>query len=144
MTKKEALQILAILKAAYPSSYNGMTKEEATGTVAVWCMQFQDIPAPIVMMAIHKLISTNKFPPSISEVKGKIGTIHWEAYEMLSSVPFRDMLSDGEREQYERIYQATKAYKTPNCNEPNIEQLSRIMLRNGGEPLKIGNGGEQT
>ena len=29
MTKKEALQILAILKAAYPSSYNGMTKEEA-------------------------------------------------------------------------------------------------------------------
>ena len=42
MTKKEALQILAILKAAYPSSYNGMTKEEATGTVAVWCMQFAD------------------------------------------------------------------------------------------------------
>ena len=33
MTKKEALQVLAILKAAYPANYNGMTKEEATGTV---------------------------------------------------------------------------------------------------------------
>ena len=137
MTKKEALQILAILKAAYPSSYNGMTKEEATGTVAVWCMQFADIPAEIVMMAIHKLISTNKFPPSISEVKGKIESIHWEAYEALT-FSNGENLSVEERTRYKQIYEVTKNYKIAKYHEPHISQM---MLGNGGEPLRIENGG---
>jgi hypothetical protein len=137
MTKKEALQILAILKAAYPSSYNGMTKEEATGTVAVWCMQFADTPAEIVMMAIHKLISTNKFPPSIAEVKGKIESIHWEAYEALN-FSTSEFLSAEERKKLERIYEVTKNYKIAKYHEPHISQM---MLGSGGEPLKIENGG---
>ena len=137
MTKKEALQILAILKAAYPSSYNGMTKEEATGTVAVWCMQFADIPAEIVMMAIHKLIATHKFPPSISEVKEKIGSIHWEAYEALTFANGEN-LSAEEKTRYKQIYEITKDYKIAKHHEPHISQM---MLGMGGEPLKIGNGG---
>ena len=79
MTQKEATQILAILKAAYPNSYRGMTKEEAIGTVNVWATQFIDIPARVVMIAVNKLISTNTFPPSISEVKEKIRSLYYEA-----------------------------------------------------------------
>lgn len=135
MTKKEALQILAILKAAYPSSYNGMTKEEASGTVAVWCMQFADIPADVVMMAIHKLISTNKFPPSIAEVKDKIEKIHWEAYEMLTFSQ-GELLSEETRQKYKQIYEVTKPYKIAKYHELNISQ----MIGSGGEPLKIGGG----
>ena len=136
MTKKEALQILAILKAAYPSSYNGMTKEEATGTVAVWCMQFADIPAEIVMMAIHKLIATNKFPPSISEVKGKISTIHHEAAEMLYS-NLGEFISDKERKQYEQIYKLTRNFKLAKMAEPPLHQL---MFGADGQPLQLGSG----
>lgn len=136
MTKKEALQILAILKAAYPSSYNGMTKEEATGTVAVWCMQFADIPAEIVMMAIHKLIATNKFPPSISEVKGKISTIHHEAAEMLYS-NLGEFISDKERKQYEQIYKLTRDFKLAKMAEPPLHQL---MFGADGQPLQLGSG----
>lgn len=136
MTKKEALQILAILKAAYPSSYNGMTKEEATGTVAVWCMQFADTPAEIVMMAIHKLISTNKFPPSISEVKGKISSIHHEAAEMLYS-NLGEFISDKERKQYEQIYNLTRNFKLAKMAEPPLHQL---MFGADGQPLQIGSG----
>lgn len=138
MTKKEALQILAILKAAYPSSYNGMTKEEATGTVAVWCMQFADLPAEVVMMAIHKLIATNKFPPSISEVKSKIETIHWEAYETLGNDQRNPFLTDGARIQLKEIYEVTRDYKYAKYSEPRITQM---MLGGGNEPLKIENGG---
>ena len=123
MTKKEALQILAILKAAYPSSYNGMTKEEASGTVAVWCMQFNDIPVDIVMMAVQKLISTNKFPPAISEVKSKLESIHWEAYEALSNYPIRDLITEEAKKQYQRIYDATKDYKLAKTAEPTISQM---------------------
>lgn len=136
MTKKEALQILAILKAAYPSSYNGMTKEEATGTVAVWCMQFSDIPAEIVMMAIHKLIATNKFPPSISEVKGKISSIHHEAADMLYTT-FGEFLSDDERKQYEQIYNLTRGYKIARMAEPPLRQM---LFGPEGQPLCLGAG----
>ncbi len=136
MTKKEALQILAILKAAYPASYNGMTKEEATGTVAVWCMQFEDMPAEIVMMAIHKLIATNKFPPSISEVKGKISRIHSEASEMLWS-NLGEFLTPEQRNQYKRIYDLTSNYKIATMAEP---PLSRLMFGPDGQPLQLGAG----
>lgn len=79
MTQKEATQILAILKAAYPNSYRGMSKEEAIGTVNVWATQFIDMPVNVVMIAVNKLISTNTFPPSIGEVKEKIRSLYWEA-----------------------------------------------------------------
>lgn len=137
MTKKEALQILAILKAAYPSSYNGMTKEEATGTVAIWAMQFDGVPVDIVLMAIHKLIATNKFPPSISEVKSKIGSLHWEAYEMLHSVSYREFLPEEARMQYQRIYDATKDFKIAKIAEPS---LHKMMFGADGQPLRIGAG----
>ena len=133
MTKKEAVQILAILKAAYPASYNGMTKEEANGTVSVWCLQFSNMPVDIVMMAIQKLISTNKFPPTVAEVKQKIQAIHWEAYEMISSSSFEGLLSDKAKEKYQRIYDATKDYRVQ-LGEPYIAQMmSGNQLLLGGE-----------
>ena len=136
MTKKEALQILAILKAAYPASYNGMTKEEATGTVAVWCMQFADMPAESVMMAIHKLIATNKFPPSISEVKGKISSIHHEAAEMLYS-NLGEFLSETDKAQYKRVYDLTKNFKLAKMAEPPLHQM---LFGADGQPLQLGSG----
>lgn len=86
MTQKEAAQILAILKAAYPNSYRGMTKEEAVGTVNVWATQFINIPVNVVMIAVNKLISTNTFPPSIGEVKEKIRSLYFEA---LGEIPYQ-------------------------------------------------------
>lgn len=137
MTKDETLRVLAILKAAYPSSYNGMTKREANGTVAVWCTQFADVPVDIVLMAVQKLISTNKFPPAISEVKDKIGSIHYEAYEMLYSSNIRELLSDEAKMQYQRIYDATKDFKLARMSEPSISQML-----SGGQMLQLGSGGE--
>lgn len=139
MTKKEALQILAILKAAYPSSYNGMTKEEATGTVSVWCMQFANMPVDIVLMAIHKLISTNKFPPSVAEVKDKIRSIHWEAYDVLTTNERTNCLSEEAMAQYQRLYDITKEYKFAHSSEINVSQM---MLSASGQPLQIGSGKE--
>ena len=86
MTRKEAIQVLAILKAAYPNSYKGMTKDEANGTVNVWATQFANFPAFVVMIAVNKLISTNTFPPSICEVKEKIRSLYYEA---MSELPYQ-------------------------------------------------------
>lgn len=83
MTRQEAIKILSVLKAAYPNSYRGMTKEEANGTVNIWAIQFGNIPYDVVSIAVNKLISTNTFPPSIAEVKEKIRGLYWEAYSTL-------------------------------------------------------------
>lgn len=83
MTRQEAIQILSILKAAYPNSYKGMTKDEANGTINIWATQFNNVPFDVITIAVNKLISTNTFPPSINEVKEKIRALYWEAYQML-------------------------------------------------------------
>lgn len=85
MTRQEAIKILSILKAAYPNAYKGMTKEEANGTISIWATQFSNIPLSVVSIAVNKLISTNIFPPSISEVKEKIRSLYWEAWNMLNA-----------------------------------------------------------
>lgn len=79
MTRQEALKILSILKAAYPNSYRGMSKEEASGTANIWAAQFAKFPYDVVAIAINKIISTNTFPPSIGEVKAKIRSLYYEA-----------------------------------------------------------------
>lgn len=121
MTREETIKMLAILKAAYPSSYKGMTKEEANGTIAVWTMQFADIPADIVLMALNKLISTSQFPPAISEVKKKISTLYWEAYEIVSTA--KGELPQEEIAKYQRIYDITKRMKISTDLEPKLTEM---------------------
>lgn len=123
MTRKEAAEILAILKAAYPGSYNNMTKQEAMGTVSVWALQFSDISPDIVLMAVQKLISTSKFPPSIAEVKAKLESVHWEAYEKINGSIGGGNLPESERKQYMRIYEETRGYKFAKMAEPPIAQM---------------------
>ena len=134
MTKDETLRVLAILKAAYPASYNGMTKREAEGTVAVWSMQFADIPVDVVLMAVQKLIGTNKFPPAISEVKGKIQTIHWEAYEALADA-HNNALPESTVNQYKRIYEATREFRNIKTYEPPLS-----LMIGGGHAPQLGSG----
>lgn len=123
MTRDETIKMLAILKAAYPNSYKGMTKDEANGMIAVWTMQFADMPADIVLMALNKLISTSQFPPAISEVKKKISTLHWEAYDMISDKTTAALLQDEEIAKYQRIYEITKRMKINTNLEPTLTEM---------------------
>lgn len=123
MTKKEAATILAILKAAYPNSYRNMTQEEAMGTISVWAVQFADMPADIVLMAVHKAISSSPFPPAISEVKAKLSSMHWEASGLLNSSPHKQLMSKEEKEAAERICKATQKYGYSNSLEPSLESM---------------------
>ena len=134
MNKKEALQVLAIMQAAYPNFFKG-THEEAMGTVSVWCMQFHDMPAEIVLMAVHKLIGTNKFPPTVSEVKAKIVSVGYEATNLL------DMCRQGyiqlapqEKQKLEWIDKSTRGYQQSNAAEPKLSEMlgrSEYLLLDG-------------
>ena len=158
MNKTEALQILAILKAAYPNSYKGLSKEEALSTAMVWSIQFVDMPAEVVMMAVNKAISSSPFPPSVSEVKKKIGELYWEAEHAVrlweqdasfaAKLNFKDDEERGEKwkaatrkpppniVRCERIKKLTRAYGYSKTFEPTLTDMLPIveqMQLNGGD-----------
>lgn len=123
MTREETTKILAILKAAYPNSYRGMTKDEAKGTVAVWAAQFASMPANVVMIAVNKLISTQTFPPSIGEVKEKIRGLYWEAWHMLNANRTYGNLDEKTVAQLDEIMRICEPMRTRISIEPTLEEL---------------------
>jgi hypothetical protein len=122
VNRSEATKILAVLAAAYPSaSIKNASPDEAEGIVTVWAIQFANIPADIVFMAVNKHISTGKFFPSICEIKNKLSDLHWDAYTAISSHGSK-YLSIEARSECERIYEATKNYKMGIC-EPELNDM---------------------
>lgn len=68
MNNKEAAQILAIIRSAYPN-----TKiDDAGAMVQAWVMGLGDYSASSVMKAARLHMATAKFFPSISEIREKI------------------------------------------------------------------------
>lgn len=122
MTRDETTKILAVLKAAYPHSYKNMSQKEALGTVAVWHMQFVDMPPEIVMMAVQKCISTSTFTPSISEVKKKISALCWEAYDIITDTGIQ-ALPEQTVQKAKWIYEKTRDYKYDTPQEPTLYQM---------------------
>ena len=136
MTQKEAAQILAILKAAYPSFYKDMTKKDAIGTVNVWAVQFSKMPADIVLLAVNKCIATSQYPPTPSEVKKKFQSIYWEACESLKANEIQSRLTDEQISYYKYIRDKTASARYHDY-EPTILELAfesnNQFLLGGGE-----------
>ena len=123
MTREETIKILAILKAAYPNSYKNMTKEEASGTVTVWAMQFANTPAEIVMIAVNKLISTSPFPPAICEVKKKISGLYWESWEALRMNKEYKTLTPEQEAIYQKIHDVAASLRNQGDTEPSLQEM---------------------
>jgi predicted alpha/beta-fold hydrolase len=75
VTRDEVIAIMGIMKAAYPSYYKDMRREDAHQIIELWAMMFVDDNAAIVTEAIKAMIVTLKYPPSIADVKEKIRLI---------------------------------------------------------------------
>lgn len=72
MVEADAITVLRILKANYPQTYRGINKEDAQDIINLWTTMFETDSVLIVTEAVKALIHTNKFPPTIADVKDKI------------------------------------------------------------------------
>lgn len=117
MTREETVQVLSLLKAAYPNSYKGMSRQEGNGVIMVWATQFSDVPVQVVLMAINKLIATKTFPPAISEVKEKLKGMYYEAISELTM--YNSYISGSERKALEMI----RDYCRCESEEPSLKCL---------------------
>lgn len=75
MTRKETTQVLAAIISAYPNHDRFASEQAVEAMVGVWASSFQDDDAKIVQLAVAKHIQTNKWPPSIAEIREIIMTI---------------------------------------------------------------------
>lgn len=123
MTREETIKVLVILKAAYPNSYKGMTREEAQGTVSVWAMQFAAFPVEVVLLAINKIIASSTFPPTISEVKEKMRGMYWELWGILKTNEVQDTLTDLQVKRYQSMLAAIEPLRASANNEPAISDI---------------------
>lgn len=71
MTREQTLEIMAVLRGAYPAFYRDMAKKEALDVLNLWASMFADDDAALVGAAVKALISTDikGFPPHIGAVK---------------------------------------------------------------------------
>lgn len=92
MTKNETLQIMAILRVAYPAYYARQSAGDIDAAVRVWHDMFSGDDARLVSAAVKAYINadTKGFPPSIGQVRDKInlltnpqGMTEQEAWNMI-------------------------------------------------------------
>lgn len=74
MTREETLDLLSVLKAAYPNFYRDMTRKDADHVIELWFEMFKDEPAGLVALAVKRHIATDTkgFPPHIGAIKDAI------------------------------------------------------------------------
>lgn len=71
MTRSEVARLLSILKTSYPSSYRGITDEDARNIVTLWAELFADDAEADVLAAVKVIIvsSDSDFAPSVGKIK---------------------------------------------------------------------------
>lgn len=74
MTRDETIDLLSVLKAAYPNFYRDMTRKDADNVIDLWFDMFKDEPAGLVALAIKRHIATDTkgFPPHIGAINDAI------------------------------------------------------------------------
>ena len=69
MTKADAARLVAIVVTAYPNYDKFKDAKAVEATVSLWAMMFEQDNAGIVALAVKKHIATNKWPPSVAEIR---------------------------------------------------------------------------
>lgn len=76
MTREEIIAVLALLKANYSGALKDMTRQDAEGKINIWTMMFADVDKESMNIAIQKIIATNKYFPTIAEVREVLAEIN--------------------------------------------------------------------
>lgn len=74
MNRADTIKMMSILRAAYPTYYRDMTRDDISGIVDLWQSMFAEDPAEVVASAVkaHIASDTKGFPPHIGAIKEAI------------------------------------------------------------------------
>lgn len=127
MDNYEAMQLLAMIKLAYPSSYKDLDARGAKATANMWENSFRDVPYQIMEQAFNSLRMKLKFPPTVAEMAEEIRVLHYEAARQ------GDMMRQIGNQEAARRYYALSDSISRFKNWPNIEPIYGAATLIGGE-----------
>ena len=81
MNREDAIKLLAVIKVAYPYSYNKMDDESIEATVNMWHTSFPDVPYMLMQAAFNSFRFKSKFPPTVADMCEELRHIYWTAAE---------------------------------------------------------------
>lgn len=73
--QKQAAKLVKIVVTAYPNSDKFPNGEAVANTVNLWANYFADDDWRIVALAVSQHVATNKWPPSIAEIRERIADL---------------------------------------------------------------------
>lgn len=121
MNREKIIDILGILKTAYPRFYANMTKEEAEKTINLWCEMFKNDVPELVAIAVKKLITELQYPPTIADIKNTM-------YKLV----------DRTEDNTDLWNKFLKALKNSGYNsKTEFEKLPEIIQRFAGSPERL-------
>ena len=109
MNRQEAIQLLALIKVAYPTAYKDMDQASKQATVNMWAGSFPDMPYPIMEQAFNHFRMKSKFPPTVAEMVEELKQIHYHATEC--AMVHKTLGNEDEVARYQAIMRCTQPYK---------------------------------
>lgn len=124
MNKKEAAQLLDLIKLSYPAAYRDMDGNWMMATINMWQMSFKDVPYFVIEQAFNHHRMVSKFPPSVAEIAENLRKIHFEANQLAD---IQRTMDNREKEaMYRRIEECTKDYR----NWPDMGMAGTFLVGN--------------
>lgn len=120
MTEKQTIQILALIKVAYPNSYSKQSDEDLKQTIMLWHTQFKDYEFELVALAVNSFIAKDLsgFAPTIAQIKNYAQKIAKPAQKTDEEIwiPIKNALKNslyGAEEEYRKLPEDLQRCTTP-------------------------------
>lgn len=140
MTRQEAIQLLALIKVAYPMAYKDMDNASKQATVNMWAGSFPDVPYPIMEQAFNHFRMKSKFPPTVAEMVEELRGIYYHATEC--AMTHKALGNEEEVERFRAIMACTLPYKDNNYLGLHLSSVP-VQAIGGGKYAAIGTSGDR-
>lgn len=140
MNKQEAIQLLALIKVAYPTAYKDMDQASKLATVNMWAGSFPDVPYPIMEQAFNHFRMKSKFPPTVAEMVEELRGIYYKSTEL--AMTHKALGNEEEVERFRAIMACTLPYKDNNYLGLHLSSVPVQAIGGGGNYAAIGTSGD--
>ena len=118
MNRRETIEVITVLKVAYPSYYSKFSREELGAVVNLWERMFSNDDYQIVMLALEALIARHSgYPPDIAALRRQIQEMAMAASGEPTDEDLWNLLAQaaangyyGYREEFERLPPLLRRY----------------------------------
>ena len=150
MTREETIELLAVIKVAYPQQLGKISDIEANAMVGLWADTFRAVPKQVMEIAAKDYIRKNEFFPSIKNMCDVLDELNKKTDSRLQ-IGIEEVDENGDvkfkpydevtTRKLEFIRQATADFAVTNYRERRADGAKDWLIENvQGRQLQIGGG----